>query len=277
MGGMTGRTVLVTGATSGIGRETARQLARLGARVVLGVRDEARGAEAASVIARDGGAAEVLLIDLASFQSVRGAAAKLAAAHPALDVLVNNAGVAVRKRRLSADGHELTWQTNFLSGYLLTRLLLPVLRRGAKPRVVNVSSDAHRTGRIPWDDLELERAYGGYRAYSNSKLAQILFTRELSRREPGIAVNAVHPGAIATRVWRDVPQPLRALILAVTASPERGAGPVTRLASDPGLDGVTGRFFSRFREAAPTAAASNDADAARLWDVAAAQTGLGSD
>jgi NAD(P)-dependent dehydrogenase (short-subunit alcohol dehydrogenase family) len=271
---MSGRTVLVTGATSGVGRETALQLAMLGARIILGVRDRARGAEVASRIADEGGAAEVLPMDLASFRSVRDAAARLAASHPPLDVLVNNAGVAVRHRRVTVDGHELAWQTNFLGGYLLTRLLLPVLRRSAKPRVVNVSSDAHRTGRIAWDDLELERNYGGYRAYANSKLAQILFTRELARREPGIAVNALHPGAIATRIWRDVPQPFRALILAVLRSPARGAAPVTRLASDPALDGVTGRFFSRFRETAPTAAASSAADAARLWDVAERQTGL---
>jgi NAD(P)-dependent dehydrogenase (short-subunit alcohol dehydrogenase family) len=271
---MSGHTVLVTGATSGIGQETARQLAVLGARVILGVRDRARGAEIASRIASEGGIAEVLGMDLASFRSVRDAAAELAASHPSLDVLVNNAGVAVRGRRLTVDGHELTWQTNFLSGYLLTRLLLPTLRRGAKPRVVNVSSDAHRTGRIAWNDLEFERNYGGYRAYANSKLAQILFTRELARREAGIAVNALHPGAIATRIWRDVPQPLRALILAALGSPARGAAPVTRLASDPALDGVTGRFFKRFREAAPAAAGSNDADAARLWEIAERQTGL---
>ena len=278
---MAGRTVLVTGSTGGIGLETARQLAEMGARVVLGVRDTARGAEVASRIASDGGVAEVLSLDLASFRSVRDAAAQFGTSHAALDVLVNNAGVAVRRRQMSVDGHELTWQTNFLGGYLLTRLLLPALRRGAKPRVVNVSSDAHRTGRIAWGDLEFERNYGGYRAYANSKLAQILFTRELARREPGIAVNALHPGAIATRIWRDVPRPLRALILAVlwlaggaVPSPARGARPVTRLASDPALDGVTGRYFKRFRETDPSAAGSNDADAARLWDVAERQTGL---
>jgi NAD(P)-dependent dehydrogenase (short-subunit alcohol dehydrogenase family) len=272
---MAGRTVLVTGATSGIGLETARQLAGLGAHVVLGVRDAARGAEVAAGIAGEGAAADVLPLDLASFQSVREAVAQFAAAHPALDVLVNNAGVAVRRRRLTVDGHELTWQTNFLGGYLLTRLLLPALRRAPKPRVVNVASDAHRTGRIKWEDLELERSYGGYRAYSNTKLAQILLTRELARREPGVTANALHPGAIATRVWREVPQPWRMLLLALLLSPARGAAPVTRLASDPALDGVTGRYFARFRERPPCPRGASDADAARLWHVAARQTGLG--
>jgi retinol dehydrogenase-12 len=275
---MAGRTVLVTGATSGIGLETARQLSALGARVVLGVRDPARGADVASRIGREGGAAEVLRLDLASFRSVREAAAAFAASHLKLDVLVNNAGVALRKRQVSEDGHELTWQTNFLGGYLLTRLLLPLLRRGDRPRVVNVSSEGHRTGRIDWDDLELERGYGGFQAYGNTKLAQVLFTRELARREPGVAVNALHPGAIATRIWREVPQPLRTLILAVLSIPDlrsrgRGAAPVTRLASDPALDGVTGRYFKRFREVAPSPAACDDECAARLWDLAERQTG----
>jgi retinol dehydrogenase-12 len=276
---MTGRIVLVTGATSGIGLETARQLAALGADVVLGVRDVARGAQVASRIAVERGAAEVLRLDLASFRSVREAAVSFSASHSKLDVLVNNAGVALRKRQVSEDGHELTWQTNFLGGYLLTRLLLPLIRRGDRPRVVNVSSEGHRTGRIDWDDLELERNYGGFQAYANTKLAQVLFTRELARREPGVAVNALHPGAIATRIWREVPQPFRTLILAVLSIPDlrsrgRGAAPVTRLASDPALDGVTGRYFKRFREVAPAPAACDDACAARLWDSAERQTGL---
>ena len=182
---MKGRIVLVTGATSGIGLETARQLAAMGARLVLGIRDPVRGADVARRIQQEGGEAEVLPIDLASFASVRDAAARFAATHDRLDVLVNNAGIALPRREVSIDGHELTWQTNFLSHVLLTRLLLPSLSRGSKPRVVSVSSEGHRTGRIDWDNLELERGYGGFRAYANTKLAQILFTRELARRRAG--------------------------------------------------------------------------------------------
>jgi retinol dehydrogenase-12 len=269
-----GRTVLVTGATSGIGLEAARQLAQMGARVVLGARNPARASAVALEITRRGGAAEVLPIDLASFESTREAAARFSASHERLDVLVNNAGTAVARREVTADGHERTWQTNFLGQFLLTRLLLPALRRAPKPRVVNVGSDAHRTGKLEWDNLELETGYGGYRAYANTKLALALFTRELARREPGIAVNVLHPGAIATNIWKPLPAPARWLIAAVLRSAESGAAPVVRLASDPALEDVTGRYFSRFREATLARAAQDDTDAAKLWRIAEKATGL---
>ncbi len=243
---MAGRTVLVTGATSGIGLETARQLGRMGTRVVLGVRDPARGLAVAREIASAGGDAEVLPIDLGSFASVRAAAARFSDTHAGLDVLVNNAGIIASRRRLSVDGHELTWATNFLGGFLLTRLLLPALRRSARPRVVNVSSVGHAAGRLDWSDLELERSFRPFRAYANSKLAQVLFTRELARREPDVTANAVHPGLNSTRIWRWVPAPLVRLGELVLP-PANGAAPVVRLVSDPALDGVTGRYFDRLR------------------------------
>jgi NAD(P)-dependent dehydrogenase (short-subunit alcohol dehydrogenase family) len=265
---MTGKTVLVTGATGGIGVETARALARMGARVVVGARDASRGRAVVEEIAGGGGEAELLEIDMAAFASVRRAAERLSAGHPKLDVLVNNAGVVVRERRLTADGHELIWQTNFLSHFLLTRLLLPVLKASPKPRVVNVSSGGHHSGRLGWDDLELAKGFRGFRAYCNSKLAQVLFTRELARREPAVAVHALHPGAIATGIWRAAPALVQWILARVLPPPEKGAQPVVRLATDPALEGVTGRYFDKMREAAPSAAALNDADAARLWNIA---------
>jgi NAD(P)-dependent dehydrogenase (short-subunit alcohol dehydrogenase family) len=265
---MAGKTVLVTGATRGIGWETARALARRSARVVIGARDPARGQAVVEELMREGHRAELLPIDLSSFDSVRRAAESLTSRHPRLDVLVNNAGIVVRDRRLSADGHELTWATNFLGPFLLTEKLRPTLKAAAAPRVVNVSSQAHNFGRIDWKDLELARGYTGFRAYANSKLALVLFTRELARREPRVAVNALHPGAIGTRIWGAAPQLVAGLLRLVLPSAAKGAKPVVRIAAAAELEGVTGRYFDRFREVDPAPAARNDADAARLWEVA---------
>lgn len=271
---MPGKTILITGATSGIGLETARALSRMGAAVVVGARDATRGQAVVDELSSSGGRAELGILDMASFAAVRSAADRFTAGHSSLDVLVNNAGIAVVTRQVTADGHELTWQTNFLGAYLLTRLLLPVLKRAPAPRIVNVSSEAHRSGRLDWEDLELQRNYRTLRAYSNTKLALQLFTHELAKREPGIAVNAMHPGAIATGIWRAAPAIPRAILGLVLPSPAKGAAPVVRLASAPELDGVTGRYFNRFREEAPAPAAASDADALRLWEVAEKATGL---
>ncbi len=268
----TGRTILVTGATSGIGLEAARALARQGALVAVGARDAARGQAVVDEIARDGGRAELFLADLSRLASLREAAARFAAAHPRLDVLVNNAGVASRHRRVTDEGHELTWATNVLAPFLLTRLLMGSLSGAPRPRVVNVGSQAHRSGRMSWDDLELSRGYGVWRAYAQSKLALLLFTRELARREQGLAVNVVHPGGIATRIWRDLPWLGRALIELLLPGPEKGAGPLVRLATDSALDRVSGRYFDRYREIEPSAAGRDDAAAARLWEILARAT-----
>ncbi|HYT33204.1 MAG TPA: SDR family oxidoreductase [Thermoanaerobaculia bacterium] len=272
MESIAGQTVLVTGATSGIGLETARALAKKGARVVVGARDARRGQAVVDEIAAGGGRAELLEIDMASLALIRKAADRFSAAHSKLDVLVNNAGTAVSGRRLSADGHELTWATNFLGPFLLTRRLLSFLKKSETPRVVNVGSEGHRAGRIDWDNLELERGYSTFRAYANSKLALALFTRELARREPGVAAVVMHPGGIATKIWGAAPRPISWILNLVLPSAAKGAAPVVRLASAPDLARVTGRYFNRFREAVPSAAARNDADAARLWDLAQTQT-----
>lgn len=264
---LAGTTMLVTGATSGIGLETARELAARGATIVVGARDAARGRAVVEEIASQGGRAELLELDLASFASVRAAAERFLATHPKLDVLVNNAGVAVPARTATPDGHELTWQTNFLGPFLLTKLLLPALRRSPSPRVVNVSSEAHRVGRVDFENLELERNWKRFRAYANSKVAMNLFTRELARREPAVAANAVHPGTIATRIWRSVSAPVRALLAAVLPSARKGARPVVRLASGD-VPGPGGRYFDKEREVAPTRASWDPAAAARLWEEA---------
>jgi NAD(P)-dependent dehydrogenase (short-subunit alcohol dehydrogenase family) len=265
---VSGKTILITGATGGIGLEVARDLAAMGAHVVIGARDAARGQAVVEELTRAGGRAQLLTVDMASFASVRRAAERFDAEHPALDVLINNAGIVVKDRQVNADGHEITWATNFLGPFLLTRLLLPSLEKAPRPRVVNVSSTAHRSGRIDWEDLELSRGFRGFKAYANTKLAIVLFTRELARRQPKIAANALHPGAIATGIWRVAPPLARWVLALALPSAKKGAQPVVRLAAAPELDGVTGRYFDKLREAIPAPAAANDADAARLWEIA---------
>jgi NAD(P)-dependent dehydrogenase (short-subunit alcohol dehydrogenase family) len=263
-----GRTILVTGATSGIGLEAARALARAGGRVVVAVRDPARGAAVVRELAAAGGAAELLTIDLASFASVRQAAVELLARHTSLDVLVNNAGVATRRREVTSDGHERVWQTNFLGAVLLTRLLREALTRAAGARVVNVSSMAHRSGQIAWDDPDLTHGFRPLRAYAQSKLAQVLYTRELARRQPGWVVTAVHPGGIWTGIWRAAPLPVRLVLRLLLASAAKGAAPVVRLAVAPDAARSTGKYFNRWKEETPAPQGQDDAAAARLWDLA---------
>ena len=270
---MTGETVLVTGAAGGIGYETARALGALGAHVVVAARENPRGPAAVETISVAGASSEFLPVDMGSMESVRQAARAFNAAHQRLDVLVNNAGVALKTRTIGPDGFELTWATNFLGGFLLTRLLLPALERAPAPRVVNVSSEGHRVGRIAWDDPGLERDYGSFKAYAQSKLAQVLFTRELARRKPRLTVTAVHPGAIATGIWRATPRLVRGILGLVLASPEKGAKPVIRLAADPGMGGASGKYFNRFREVEPSPQALSDGDAVRLWELAEREVG----
>ncbi len=265
---LSGRTVLVTGATRGIGLEAVRMLAAQGALVAVGARDAARGQAVVDELVRAGGRAVVFHADLSRLAALREAAARFANAHPRLDVLVNNAGVAPRRRLVTDEGHELTWATNVLAPLLLSRALLGPLRAAPRPRVVNVGSEAHRSGRLRWEDLELSRGYGAWRAYARSKLALGLLSRELARRERNVAVNVVHPGTFATDIWRDLPWLGRKLLDLVLPPIEKGAGPVVRLAADPALEGVTGRYFVRYREAEPSAAARDDAAAARLWEIA---------
>ena len=272
---MTGRVAMVTGANTGIGKEVAAALARQGARVVMVCRSEERGqsalaeVSAAAASTGAGGSAEILAIDLASLAAVRAGAAQFLARHQRLHALVNNAGVFSMTRQTSADGYELTFAVNQLAPFLLTRQLLPCLEASAPARVVNVASRAHRAARMHWEDLQLERKYSGVAAYGQSKLANILFTRELARRlEPArVLANSVHPGVVSTDLVRGTPLLVRWGFRIFGLTSAQGAEGPVRLASDPRLATVTGRYFDRTREATPSAAARDDEAAKRLWDL----------
>jgi NAD(P)-dependent dehydrogenase (short-subunit alcohol dehydrogenase family) len=279
---MNGKTVLITGATSGIGRSTARELARLGATLYLVCRDQKRGEETVAEIAAATGNRDVhlLLGDLSSQAEIRRVAAEfLATGHP-LHVLLNNAGVVHLHHELTGDGIETVFAVNHLAYYLLTLLLLDRLRESAPSRIVNVASDAHKFGKLDFDDLGGERKYRWTQSYGQSKLANILFTRELARRleGSGVTVNCLHPGAVATGLGKNNGRWAQALIRALGVffrSPDRGAETSIFLASSPQVEGVSGKYFSDCKERRPSAAALNDEDARRLWNVSAELTGAG--
>ena len=277
---MQGKTVVITGASTGIGRAAALELSRLGARMVLVCRDRAKGSAAADAIRAAGGRAELVLADLSVQADIRRAAAELLALAPRIDVLINNAGAIFQTRTLCADGHELTFATNHLSYFLLTNLLLGRLKESAPARIVNVASVAHRRAKaIDFDDLRAEQGYDGWERYGMSKLANILFTRELARRLTGTAVtaNSVHPGVVATGFGANSTGLLRLLVKAARPfllTPEEGADTVVYLASSPEASAWTGKYFAKRAESKLTKAAQDDAAARRLWSVSAGLTGL---
>lgn len=272
---------VVTGASSGIGRETALALARDGATVALVCRTRERGERAlAEVTRRSGsGAVSLFVADLASPRAIRAVAAELDRALPRVNVLVNNAGLTLRERVVTAEGLETTFAVNHLGYFLLTRLLEPKLRASAPARVVNVASEAHRWGTLRFDDLMGARGYDGWKAYAQSKLANIVFTYELARRleGTGVTANCLHPGLVATAFASDGPTTIR--VLARLARPflrsaARGASTSVYLASSPEVGGVSGRYFSGRRARRSSKASYDRAAAARLWEVSEALTGL---
>ncbi|MBD8044751.1 SDR family oxidoreductase [Arthrobacter sp. Sa2BUA2] len=280
---MHGRTVLVTGATSGIGKATALGLAAMGAHLAVIGRDRGRTETAAQEIrAAGGGQVDVFVGDLASQMDVRRMAGEILAALPRVDVLVNNAGGYWSTRHVTADGLERTFALNHLAPYLLTHLLLARLRASAPARVVTVSSNAHTSGRIDFDDLQGENSYSGSRAYNQSKLANILFTYELARRLQGsrVTANVLHPGVVSTSFGAEDPGTLQRvfvpLLRPLMLSAEKGAATSVFLASAPELEGVSGVFFTRGKPHKSAKDSYDRAAAARLWQVSADLTGVGS-
>jgi NAD(P)-dependent dehydrogenase (short-subunit alcohol dehydrogenase family) len=274
---MAGRSVLITGATNGIGLVAATQIARQGARVTVVGRDAAKTERVAGELRRAApeGAVDYLLADLSSLDEVRRLAREVGARHERLDVLLNNAGAMFTRRHVTADGYERTFALNHLAPFLLTRELLPWLERSAAARVVNVASGAHQRGTIRFDDLMLERRYTPWAAYCQSKLANVLFTRELARRLEGTSVttNSVHPGFVRTGFGKNDGVLTRLAIslgMLVARSPERGAETLVWLATAPQVAEESGKYWVDRQERRPSREGRDDGVARRLWEVSEA-------
>lgn len=284
---MQGRVVVLTGGTSGIGEAAALKLAGMGARMVLVARDPQR---AEATLARlekksSGENHTVHFADLSSIAETQRVAREIAAAEPCIDVLINNAGVISARRQLTEEGIELTFATNHLAYFVLTQGLLERLLASAPARIVSTASEVHRGVRIDFDDLQSEKAYSGYRVYGKSKLANVLFTRELARRlaGTGVTANCLHPGVVASRFaqprtvnGREVGgDPSAASFLAKQGiSPEDGAETIVYLAFSPEVAGGTGKYFNQSRETAPSKEALDIRSGERLWEESERLTGV---
>ena len=279
---MTGKVVLVTGATNGIGEVTARELAGKGATIVLVGRDEGKTKGIQENIRREIGNDHVdyLIADLSSMQEVRDLAQAFKQRYDRLDVLLNDAGAMFTSRQETVDGFERTFALNHLAYFLLTNLLLDVLKASAPARIVNVSSNAHQGAHIDFDDLQSAHGYNGMRAYGRSKLMNLLFTYELARRleGTGVTANALHPGFVNTGFAKNnggvvrVAMNLIGPLVAIT--PEQGAQTLIYLASSPEVEGVSGKYFTRQKPVKSSAVSYNVEDARRLWEISAELVGL---
>jgi retinol dehydrogenase 12 len=276
---MNGKVCVVTGATSGIGKATATALARQGAQVVLVGRDRGRGeATAAALGAVAATPPRLEIADFASMAQVRALADRLGTLDR-IDVLVNNAGFVAGQHRVTADGFEEVLAVNHLAPFLLTNLLLAKLTASAPARVITVASDAHTAARLDLDDLQLEHGWDSWRSYANSKLANILFTRELARRLAGtkVTANCAHPGVVRTGFGREG-SPLLGLAITVgrpfLLSPERGASTIVYLATSADVAGATGGYYVKSQLRQPSRAARDDPTAQRLWQLSEELTGL---
>ena len=277
---MTGKTVLITGGTGGIGKAAAVGLASMGARVGITGRDPARAEAAAAEISResDNALVDVFVADMSSQAEIRRLAGEVLAAYPRLDVLLNNVGGFWAHRHVTADGLEHTFALNHLAPFLLTNLLLDRLEASAPARVITVSSNAQSMGKIDFDDLQGEREYSGSRAYNQSKLANVMFTYELARRldGTGVTATALHPGLTSTNFSAEDPSLgwLVKVMRPFMKSPHRGAETPVYLASSPAAEGLTGQYFANRKAKKSSASTYDRATTARLWQVSADLVGL---
>ena len=275
-----GKVVLITGASTGIGAAAARAFAQLGSRLLIHYN---ASREAAESVARDirtlGGEAHLVGGDVTQTANVKRIVAESLTACGRIDVLINNAGVIPSRREVTVDGLEMQFAVNHLAYFLLTHLLLPQLKAGSPSRIINVSSGAHTHAAIDFDDLQAQRSYQAKPVYGRSKLANILFTYELSRRlaGTGVTANCLNPGVVATKMLADymgVPLAGPALARTFGATPEQGAETSIYLASSPEVESVTGEYFERKRPTTSSQASHDEAVARRLWAVSERLAGL---
>jgi len=281
---MQSKVCLVTGATAGIGQVAATELCKRGAHVVVVGRSSERCAATQALIREVAGTDRVdtLVADLSSLSEVRRLAGLVRERYPRLDVLLNNAGAMFWKRSESADGIEKTFALNHLSYFALTNLLLPLLKSSAPARIVNVASDAHTGCTINFDDIQFKQKYSGWKAYKQSKLANIMFTYELARQSQGsgVTTNALHPGFVRTsflQVFNDAPAGwlIRSIANMIAMPPEKGALTSIYLASSPEIESVSGRYFVKEKPVESSPQSRDQAAWERLWRLSVEMTGTG--
>ena len=280
-GSMNGKVVLITGGTSGIGKATAVVLASMGAEVVIVGRNEERGERAVEEIRRESGNEKVslMLADLSVQADVRRLAEEFKERHDRLDVLVNNAGLVQSERTETPDGIETQLAINHLAPFLLTNLLLDLLKASAPSRIVTVSSDAHRWGKLDLDDLQSRKRYRGMQVYGMTKLANILFTRELAERleGTGVTANTMHPGGVNTNFGNNQRGPMSLLFRAFKPfmrTPEQGADTLIYLASSPEVEGMIGKYLADRKVKVASDAAYDETLQKKLWEASEKLTGL---
>lgn len=274
--------ILITGGTAGIGKETVKKLASIGAAVVFSTRDKEKGEEVKREIIKEtnNNNVDYLVCDLASLSSVRACAKEFEERWTRLDVLINNAGVLSQERQESKDGIELNLAVNFLTPFLLTNLLLPLLKRSAPARIINVSSSMHTEGEINFDDLQSKETFDKYKAYAQSKLALLLFTKKLAKEleGSGVTVNALHPGIVGTEMTMQnvrAMNPVTSFIFKRTLiTPVQGAETSIYLATSPDVAQVSGEYFDKKKITSSSPIASDEELATKLWDVSAKLVGL---
>ena len=279
---MQGKTVVVTGATSGIGEVAADRLAQKGARIVFIARDRERGQETLkhlrAIAGHDNHA--VHYADLMKLSEQKRVAAEIAASEPQIDVLINNAGALFNSRQVTEDGLEKTFALNHMSYFTVTNVLLDKLKATPGARIVSTSSDAHKGAKLNFDDLQSEKSYSGFGVYGRSKLMNILFTRELARHlaGTGVTANCLHPGFVGTR-FGDQSGGIMSFAVKIAKNfaltPEQGAQTIIYLGSSPDVEGKSGGYYFKSKLATPTKEAQNDTDAKKLWDASAKIAGLG--